>query len=82
MKKTGPRIFLNMGRCKSCHQVLVSLHVHDFRQCSCGASFVDGGFEYMRYGGEIENFSIKLEDDKLSFYEDKQIQFSLSDGGE
>ena len=36
----------------------------------------------MRYGGEIENFSIKLEDDKLSFYEDKQIQFSLSDGGE
>lgn len=73
--KKEPRLFLNMGRCKKCRQVLMSLHVHDFRQCQCGASFVDGGMEYMRLGGDAENFSIKLEDDKLSFYEDAKISY-------
>jgi hypothetical protein len=23
---------------------------HDFHYCSCGATFVDGGFDYFRYG--------------------------------
>lgn len=34
--------------CKGCDEVIYSLHRHDFRECSCGESWVDGGREYLR----------------------------------
>lgn len=33
-----------------CMTYLESWYRHDFRYCRCGASFVDGGREYVRYG--------------------------------
>ena len=45
-------IILNMVKCGLCKQVLLSLHRHDFRQCSCGNTFVDGGRDYLRRGGK------------------------------
>ena len=39
-------------RCPTCSDVVWSRHRHDWRACSCGASFVDGGRDYLRYGGE------------------------------
>ena len=51
-KKTGgPRV-----RCLRCGDIIQSLHVHDFRPCYCGAIFIDGGAEYTRCGGNIEDF--------------------------
>jgi hypothetical protein len=39
-------------QCLGCGEVLQSKHVHDFQHCSCpNYTFVDGGFEYYRYGG-------------------------------
>lgn len=38
----------NMIRCKKCGDVIESMSVHDFKQCSCGAVFVDGGHNYLR----------------------------------
>jgi len=49
------RILHNKIRCKQCQDVIESTHRHDFKYCGCGAVFVDGGHEYLRRGGELEN---------------------------
>lgn len=40
---------VNAVECLSCGTYLVSLSVHDYRACKCGA-MVDGGFDYCRRG--------------------------------
>lgn len=57
-----PRIYVNMARCRKCGATLVSQRVHDFRACACG-NFVDGGREYLRRGGNLEDL------EELSQYE-------------
>ena len=36
--------------CKACGDTIFSRAHHDFHYCSCGKTFVDGGFDYIRYG--------------------------------
>lgn len=50
------RILRNSARCLKCHDEVESKRRHDFRRCSCGAIFVDGGHEYLRRGGDMEAF--------------------------
>lgn len=39
-------------QCLVCKEVLVSNSRHDFNQCWCdNDTFVDGGYDYLRYGG-------------------------------
>lgn len=39
--------------CLECGEILHSLYRHDFKRCKCKqGSFVDGGFDYTRYGGK------------------------------
>jgi hypothetical protein len=52
-----------------CGDIIVSKHVHDFVGCRCGAIFVDGGMEYLRRGGEEEDFvdrSLIMDKDALT----------------
>lgn len=42
---------VNAVRCRECGDTIYSRARHDFRECSCGSSFVDGGSFYLRYGG-------------------------------
>ena len=42
------KILRNQIRCKLCGEVIESIHVHDFKMCSCGACGVDGGHDYLR----------------------------------
>lgn len=44
------KIKRNAIRCNHCGDEIESVHVHDFRWCSCGSVFVDGGREYLRRG--------------------------------
>lgn len=44
------RIKRNVIRCKHCGDEIESVHCHDFRWCSCGSVFVDGGKDYLRRG--------------------------------
>ncbi len=37
--------------CPLCDDTIYSRANHDFHQCTCGAYFVDGGYEYFRWGG-------------------------------
>jgi len=34
-----------------CYDIIESYHNHDFVRCKCGAIFLDGGMDYIRYGG-------------------------------
>lgn len=49
-------------RCKACNTVIVSLHRHDWVACKCFKNekdntgiYIDGGREYLRGGGKLEN---------------------------
>jgi len=50
-------------QCNKCQDIIESKSVHDFVECKCGAIFVDGGDEYCRFGGDIENIKFIEEGD-------------------
>jgi hypothetical protein len=47
-------IIRNAARCRKCGDVIESKHRHDFQACRCGAIFVDGGRDYLRYGETVQ----------------------------
>jgi hypothetical protein len=51
-----PKIKRNAARCKQCHTVIESKHRHDFVTCECGSIAVDGGLDYIRWIGKLEDF--------------------------
>lgn len=54
-------------KCLKCNDVIVSNFRHDWKQCKCGACFVDGGRDYFRRGGDAKYFEVvdvEIEDDK------------------
>lgn len=44
------RIAINKAQCGNCGDVIESTSRHDFKRCSCGQMFVDGGKDYLRRG--------------------------------
>lgn len=54
MKET--RIVKNAIRCKICGDIIESKSVHDFKYCSCGKCAVDGGHDYLRRCGNLEDW--------------------------
>ena len=57
------KIIVNKIKCNKCGDVIESVHRHDFKFCKCGAVAVDGGHDYLRRCGDLENF------EELSVYE-------------
>lgn len=51
-------IVRNSGICRKCGDHIYSNYRHDFVSCECGASFTDGGFDYIRQSADLENTSI------------------------
>lgn len=41
-------IVKNCIKCKSCGDVIISTHRHDFKRCSCGRVAVDGRHDYLK----------------------------------
>lgn len=58
------RIKINKIRCNKCGDEIESTYRHDFVFCKCGACAVDGGHDYLRRGGNREDWT------DLSEYED------------
>ena len=53
-------IILNAVKCNKCYSVIQSTHVHDYVECICGSTIVDGGNEYFRYGGnDVETLFVE-----------------------
>lgn len=46
----------NAIRCRKCGEVIESKCTHDFKWCSCGAVAVDGGRDYLRRCGNMEDW--------------------------
>lgn len=49
------KILVNKIKCKKCGDVIESVTVHDFKSCKCGAVAVDGGHDYLRRVGELDD---------------------------
>lgn len=49
------KILVNKIQCKKCNDIIESKHVHDFKWCTCKSIAVDGGLEYLRRVGNLEN---------------------------
>lgn len=46
----------NIAKCAKCGDIIESKSRHNFVECSCKAIFVDGGNDYIRRGGNPEDF--------------------------
>ena len=55
---------INAIFCEVCGEITFSTSSHDFRRCSCYKTYVDGGFEYFRYGGN-NPMTLKLNSDVI-----------------
>lgn len=66
------KLIKNSFQCLLCNDVLVSLHRHDFKACSCGKMMIDGGTSYVRIMGNLE----KIKD--LCEYEDDTQNSKMS----
>lgn len=59
----------NKIKCLKCGDIIESKTVHDFKFCSCEACAVDGGHEYLRRCGNLEDWedmSIILDDNDIN----------------
>ena len=56
MSNENKRVLItNKAQCAKCKDIIESTHRHDFKSCSCGAVYVDGGLNYIRRGGELKD---------------------------
>jgi len=65
-------IIVNAIKCPKCGDIIYSRARHDFRRCSCKNVFIDGGFDYIRVGGDIsvKVFQLKVESTREELYND------------
>lgn len=64
-KEPQRKLLRNRVKCKKCGTVIESRWTHDFVSCECGSIFVDGGLDYMRMGGNLDNIEDLSEWKKL-----------------
>ena len=50
------KVLVNKIRCKKCGDIIESKSVHDFKFCKCEAVAVDGGHDYLRRVGAVEDW--------------------------
>lgn len=60
------KILVNKIQCNKCKDIIESKNLHDFKWCSCKSIAVDGGLEYLRRVGNLEDII------ELSEFENKQ----------
>lgn len=61
--------------CPQCFEHLISSYCHDFRKCSCGYLFIDGGKEYLRMGIDTTK-KIEFNMYDIDHYNDNAREFS------
>ena len=50
------KITVNKIRCRKCGDIIESKSVNDFRSFKCGSVAVDGGHNYLRRVGNLEDW--------------------------
>lgn len=73
-KKT--KVKVTCIECPNCKDIIYSRAVHDYHSCTCEGLFIDGGFDYTRYGGREMTDDVELFNkfiigvDKADLYQD------------
>ena len=49
------KLVRNSAKCAKCGDEIESKHRHDWVACKCRAIFIDGGTDYIRAGGNLED---------------------------
>jgi len=64
-------------KCPKCEDIIFSRAGHDFHNCSCGTTAIDGGFDYQRIAleppfnfSELEHIVLELDISKNVLYDD------------
>lgn len=50
------KILSNEAKCGVCGEVITSTHRHDFVTCTCGNLSVDGGLDYLKRCGNLDDY--------------------------
>jgi len=61
-------------KCKECYDIIESKYRHDYIKCKCGKIFVDGGDDYLRFGGDFNYILIDYNGDWLEYNEIKKFE--------
>lgn len=67
------KIIHNRIKCLKCGDVIESNSVHDFKFCSCQACAVDGGHDYLRRLGHVEDWKDMSETEEVEDEPAKKI---------
>jgi len=69
---------VNAITCSKCSDTIYSRVRHDCRSCSCGKVYIDGGFDYLRVGGEeavhTKVFKLKIKATKKELFDDWNLR--------
>ena len=49
------KIIENKAQCKKCQDIIESKSTNDLKRCSCGSIAVDGGLDYIKRLGNLDN---------------------------
>ena len=49
------KIVVNRAQCKQCRDIIESTHRHDYISCRCKAIAVDGGHDYLKRVGNLDD---------------------------
>lgn len=60
VKNVATRTKVGCVQCLQCGDTIYSCAGHDFRECSCGNVFIDGGFNYCRVGGDANKIKMGI----------------------
>ena len=67
-------MIINAIKCKKCGDTIYSRCRHDMRWCTCKSCAIDGGFDYIKICGNVENIESKHIDigniTELELYQD------------
>jgi len=65
---------VNAVQCPECKDIIFSRSHHDFHYCSCGYVFIDGGFDYCRFGAKdlnkVKSMQIDINATAKDLYDD------------
>ena len=59
------KIIHNRIKCLKCGDIIESKYRHDYKTCFCGACAVDGGRDYLRRSGNLEDWQEMSEIEKI-----------------
>ena len=49
------KIICNKAQCKKCKDIIESKDTNDLKRCTCGSIAVDGGLEYVKRIGNLDD---------------------------